>query len=316
MALRPLSRLTKFSFAPGTFDVRAFEVRTLADDEDVGTVDDVLVDENGNARYMDIDVGVFRKHVLLPVGQARVDADDDIVWVTGMTRAQLKDIPEWHHDTDLLDVGYESRLGRAYSDTYRDDRYYDRPEYNATWWHGTEREPPASADVGTRRARLRRLSELDDYEVADDDPDPRGWDVQSADGRSIGRVDELIVEPAAMKARYLDVELDASALELDGNRHVLIPVGFAELDPDDDRVKLNTVRSSDLATLPAHTGAIERSYEDTLNERYAGGLTSENRYAHPMYRVDIFYGARTLPGTETPRDPRAGRDTRGTDRPR
>lgn len=293
MALRPLSRLDAFTFPPGTFDVRTFEVRTRIDDEKVGTVDDVLVDEHGKARYLDVDLGLLRKHVLLPVGQARVDASDDLVWVTGMAKEQFKDIPEWSHDTDRLDVAYESKLGRAYAEIYTEDRYYDRPAYNAAWWHGTNNEPAATPDIGNTRARLRRLSELEGYDVADDHTDPRGWSVQSADGSSIGRVDELIVEPAAMKARYLDVQLDTAQLGLDGEeRHVLVPVGYADLDTDDDRVRLNVVRASDLLELPAHTGQIERSYEDTLNERYDSGLTGENRYTHPIFRIDGFYGGR------------------------
>ena len=42
---------------------------------------------------------------------------------------------------------------------------------------------------------LRRLRDLTDFEVADDNPDVRGWTVRGSDGQSLGVVHELIVEP-------------------------------------------------------------------------------------------------------------------------
>ena len=55
---------------------------------------------------------------------------------------------------------------------------------------------------------LRRLGELDNFEVASDDPDVRGWDVKTRDGREVGEVEELIVDPSARKVRYLEVDLN------------------------------------------------------------------------------------------------------------
>ncbi|HSD63239.1 MAG TPA: PRC-barrel domain-containing protein, partial [Ignavibacteriaceae bacterium] len=55
-----------------------------------------------------------------------------------------------------------------------------------------------------RETELYRLSDLADYEVADRDPDVRGWEVVSAD-KKVGTVDELIVDPDDMKVRYLDI---------------------------------------------------------------------------------------------------------------
>src|SRR5690554_1388207 len=45
MAFISLSDKPDYSFPPGTFDVRGWDVKTLADDEKVGKVDDVLLDE-------------------------------------------------------------------------------------------------------------------------------------------------------------------------------------------------------------------------------------------------------------------------------
>jgi photosynthetic reaction center H subunit len=294
MPLRTLSKTPDYRFAAGTCDVRDWKVRTRADGEDVGKVDDVLVDDAGTARYLDVDLGIFRKHVLLPIGQAQVDTTDDVVWVTGMTKEQLEDIPSYDHDATRIDDAYETSLGRAYRADVPAERYYDRPEYLAPWWRA-HRHEEASADVGTTHARLRRLGELDDYEVADDDPDPRGWTVEGRDGERIGTVQELIVQPAAMTVRYLDVELDRyrdrSASEpVPEDRHVLVPVGFARLDAD--KVVLDAFSAAQLGELPAHPGDFDRSYEDDVRTHYGRRLTGENRYLHPMYRADIFYAPR------------------------
>ena len=39
---------------------------------------------------------------------------------------------------------------------------------------------------GNTQYRLARLDDLDGYKVADGEPDPRGWDVRAADGRTVG----------------------------------------------------------------------------------------------------------------------------------
>jgi uncharacterized protein (TIGR02271 family) len=52
---------------------------------------------------------------------------------------------------------------------------------------------------------LKPLSELPDYKVEPGDPDPRGWTVVTADGRSIGRVEDLVIDTSAMKVRQLIV---------------------------------------------------------------------------------------------------------------
>src|SRR5690242_14757664 len=85
---------------------------------------------------------------------------------------------------------------------------------------------------------LVRLSDAH-YEVAAGEPDVRGWDVVLGDDETIGEVDELIIDPAAGKVRYLDVDLDREAVGLDRDRHVLIPISSAQLDTKEEEVVLN-----------------------------------------------------------------------------
>jgi uncharacterized protein (TIGR02271 family) len=156
--------------------------------------------------------------------------------------------------------------------------------------------------------RVVPLDELNDFKVADGDPDVRGWDVVSSDGRKVGEVDQLLVDRAAMKVRYLDVDLDD---ELAGDeRHVLVPIGYARLDRDDNRVLIDTVSSSDLVALPEYRrGNLDRDYENTVRDRFgssgttstaggaagvAGGASAgradEDYYGDKAYDDNRFYG--------------------------
>src|SRR5690606_481274 len=170
MAFISLSDQPDYTFPPGTFDVRGWDVRTMADDEKVGKIDDIILDESGNPRYLDVDLGLFQKHVLLPIGQARVDETEDQVLIPGMTKEQFKDVPEYAHDPNRITSGYEEQLTTVDTGAYTGEHYYSRPEYAAERPRMTGR---ASAEGG----RLAMISDLDDFEVAHEDPDPRDWEV-------------------------------------------------------------------------------------------------------------------------------------------
>jgi hypothetical protein len=99
--------------------------------------------------------------------------------------------------------------------------------------------------------RVVPLSRLDDVEVVSGDPDVRGWEVVAADGRRLGRVDELLVDTGAMKVRYLEVGVDPALLA--GDRHVLIPVGYTRLQRHRTRVVVDELRPEQLQSLPPRT---------------------------------------------------------------
>jgi uncharacterized protein (TIGR02271 family) len=53
---------------------------------------------------------------------------------------------------------------------------------------------------------LKSIRDLDDYKVAHDDPDVRGWTVVDANGHRMGTVSDLIVNTDKMKVEYLAVD--------------------------------------------------------------------------------------------------------------
>lgn len=100
-----------------------------------------------------------------------------------------------------------------------------------------------------RQGQLARLHDLDDFKVADGEPDVRGWPVRTADGECAGKVDDLIVDTAAMQVRFLDVELDRRTLRLNEDRHVLVPMSEARLDDVNDDVVLGSMTVEQVAHL-------------------------------------------------------------------
>lgn len=145
--------------------------------------------------------------------------------------------------------------------------------------------------------RVVPLDELDDYSVAEGDPDVRGWEVLDSRGTRIGEVDNLLVDTSAMKVRYLDVELEDDAAGEARDRHILVPIGYARLDESEDHVFVDTLSTEDLRTMPVYEHApLTRDYETSVRQRferdYTGTSTGSDFYAGDLYDADRFYSAR------------------------
>lgn len=87
-------------------------------DQKVGSVNDVLVDEEGRFRYLVINTGawIFGKRVLLPIGRASIDYSGRRVHVNGLTKQQVEDLPEFTDDLKI-DYDQEERVRNVYRPT-------------------------------------------------------------------------------------------------------------------------------------------------------------------------------------------------------
>jgi len=95
-------------------DIKGFGVYTEAD-EKIGTVSDVLVDDNGHFRYLVVDLGfwIFGKKVLLPVGLSRIEYEADRVYATNMAKEQAENLPEYT-ERIVPDYDYEEQVRNVY----------------------------------------------------------------------------------------------------------------------------------------------------------------------------------------------------------
>jgi len=272
MALRPISRVDDYRFPEDAWDVRGWTVRAEVGDERVGKVEDMLLDSSGTLRYLDVDVGFLKRHVLVPMEAAFAERATETVRIEGMSKEQMEDIPEFAVEPESLDESYERRLSAVYGapPPVSDARPLDQ-----------------GRDDDDRELELRRMEGLDDdYDIAGEDP--RGWDVVTADGKEVGEVSELLMDPSAMKARFLDVAVDEKELKLEPvQRHILLPTDRVRLERNKKRVVVGGLLASDVARYPQY-----------------GGLPIRGRNAREL---DEFFDRAVMEGTGARRD-RADRD--------
>ncbi|MBD1851897.1 DUF2382 domain-containing protein [Leptolyngbya sp. FACHB-711] len=97
----------------GDHDVMGYDLYSGTDK--VGSVDNLLVDDEGRFRYLIINTGawIFGKKVLLPIGRARIDYNDRHVYVDGLTREQVENLPEYDGSVPA-DFDYEERVRGVY----------------------------------------------------------------------------------------------------------------------------------------------------------------------------------------------------------
>ena len=82
--------------------------------EKIGSVDDLLVDDEGKFRYLVINTGawIFGKKVLLPIGRTQIDYGNKHVNVNDLTREQVENLPAY--DGSMVDHDYEERVRDVY----------------------------------------------------------------------------------------------------------------------------------------------------------------------------------------------------------
>lgn len=142
---------------------------------------------------------------------------------------------------------------------------------------------------------LRRLRDLTDFEVADNNPDVRGWVVRGSDGLALGTVFELIVEPEALKVRYLDVELDSRFHINEYKNHILLPIGVASLDAEGDNVFVPALNADTVLKYPPYTEIqITREYEEVMLRALgiAPGTAAPRFYEQASFDPSSFYTRR------------------------
>jgi hypothetical protein len=86
------------------------------------------------------------------------------------------------------------------------------------------------------------------WDVAEGEPDIRGWEVRTIGGRELGKVKELLVDPEAGEVVMLDVDLTGT------DQHSLVPLRIVEVDRPRRIVRMD---SADLT--PAERAAADRS---------------------------------------------------------
>ncbi|GGB76607.1 DUF2382 domain-containing protein [Dyadobacter sediminis] len=150
-----------------------------------------------------------------------------------------------------------------------------------------------------------RLQELggSDFEIADGQPDIKGWEVKDSAGTDLGEVDELIFDVTSRKVRYLVVDLDENELKPDSGK-VLVPIGLVTLQENDHEVILPSFEAKHLYALPEYekgkiTPVMESEIRNTLTGLGIAATGSalydrhpEGFYDHQHFDDTQFYAGR------------------------
>ena len=153
-----------------------------------------------------------------------------------------------------------------------------------------------------------RIQELGDsnYEIADGQPNIKGWDVKDGTGNKVGKVKELLFDTSSQKVRYIVTKLSEG-----DDKKVLVPIGIAQLDENDDDVLLPGVTSAQLQSLPEYDkDSFTSDTEHTIRNVFAGvggaavagaavGGDNDEFYNHNHFNDEALYGRRAGKQSET-----------------
>jgi uncharacterized protein (TIGR02271 family) len=275
-------------------DIKSFSVYS-DNDQKIGSVNDVLVDENGRFRYLVVNTGFlgFGKKVLLPVGSATIDYAQERVYALGFTKEQAENLPEYDDDLNV-DYDYEERVRSSYrkpaTNVDSDAIAFDRNSYSydrdPSLYQLQDRNHGSFMQYQDRLVGNSDRFQLGDrpdnnslYKIADlypnyqqdifGDDDWKGYSVYSDTEEKVGSVYDLLVDRAG-NFRYFVVNTGF----LGFGKKVLLPIGNASIDRDRDRIYVIGFTKDQATNLP--------EYDDNLTVDYDYEERVRNVYRQPV----------------------------------
>lgn len=286
-------------------DIVGFDLYSA--DDKVGSVDNLLVDDRGQFRYLVVNTGlwIFGKKVLLPIGQSRISFPDRRVYVDGLTQAQVENLPEYHED-QTVDYDQEERVRNIYRPMAASrQRGVNELDQTAPLDRSASLEQSAPLGTGaTMRDRsITPERNLDyDRDTYDYDRDPDLYRLNDQDHQNLRLYEERLI---ANKNRY-------KAGEVSVGKHVETETARVSVPTENERVIVERVtptdagRAVDPGTVDFREGEVARVevYEETPDIRKEAFVREEVRVRKEVDR-------QTVDAEETLRKERLDVDTEG-----
>lgn len=195
----------------------------------IGSVDDLLVDESGNFRYLVINTGiwVFGKKVLLPIGRARISYPDHRIYADNLSRSQVESLPEFDENS-TVDYEHEETVRNTY-----------RPGVAAS--DSTPVDTAAAIDntpldrAATKRTAQAATYDRDTYSY---DRDPNLYDLNDRDHQNVRLYEERLI---ANKARQKSGEVAVGKRVETETARVSVPI-------EKERVVIERTSGADIGT--------------------------------------------------------------------
>jgi uncharacterized protein (TIGR02271 family) len=280
----------------GGDDIKKFTVYT-DNEERIGGVYDVLVDEAGRFRYLVVNTGFLGigKKVLLPIGLANIDYDRDRVFVPGFTKEQGKNLPEYD-DNMTVDYDYEERVRNSFRGTgavaggaaaaaatssYDRNSYnYDRHDSNLFGMGNGGRQSfnQYQERLMANRSKFKQAGSASDkslYKLGDLYPDYKndifggrdikGDAVYSDTDERIGTIYDILVDGGG-SFRYFVVNTGFLGI----GKKLLMPVGRTRIDAEHNRVYASGFTKQQAESLPEYHDdmTVDYDYEENVRSKY------------------------------------------------
>ena len=117
-------------------DLISRQVAIAQTDEEIGAVEDILVDDSGRFRYLVVSAGPWKSHdkFLLPIGRCQTNRGAETILLMDIPdREALEQLPPYHGDNQI-DYDYEEEVRNVYRQILATDGTtavsYDRDNYS------------------------------------------------------------------------------------------------------------------------------------------------------------------------------------------
>jgi hypothetical protein len=261
---------------------------TDVEDRPVGELFGALSEQtSGLIRYLDVDLEGASKHVLVPIGHARIDTQgvQPRVRLRAATYEDLLAVPDYEPHATAVDATYQEQLLEAHGRLFYGSHYYAHPAFDHSALYagpspiiGPRPDDGAGLAIDEGSPPVLPLSRLRGFSMVSTDRDVRGRPVEDARGEMIGEVADLLVDPAAREARYAVIDLT------DPPRQTALPVGYLASSEDGDRLMVRALTHQDIRVLPPYDGPITRAEENRIHAAIEGRLTGERYFQRPDFR--------------------------------
>ena len=255
----------------------------------VGSVFGALAEVNsGLIRYIDVAIDRAPKHVLVPIGHARVDRAEGgaRMKLRAATLEDLDAVPTYDPAEGSVDEPFERSVLSSLGRLFYGERYYAHPSYDHNGLYAGEHPivrtgealVPSTDPLATGLVPLRSLG---GYRIADGAPDVRGWNVVTADGTVAGTVGDLIVDTNAETIRYLVISTADEA-------PALVPIGYSRVDRKTQSVQLPVLVQDDLRALRVYIEGepVSRAAENAVRTTLEELLSGSRRFDRPDFTKD------------------------------
>lgn len=203
-------------------DILGFDL--YSGDDKVGSVDNLLVDEQGRFRYFVINTGlwIFGKKVLLPIGQARISFSDRRVYADSLTREQVEHLPEFD-ESKTIDYDHEEQVRGVYRPGVNSRMNQAGTASTAAVDRSPSLDKSAPLNKGAAAGRSVNDRELGAYDrnTYSYDRDPALYDMNEQNHQNLRLYEERLI---ANKTRRKTGEVSVGKHVETQNAHVSVPV--------------------------------------------------------------------------------------------